>query len=166
MTAAADVAALELGAQRGGARRRIAWDALADVPAGDVRAFAGAEWLERMKQEHLAVGAFSRMAVELAEEGCDDVGLVLVARAAADEVRHAEVCRNVAVKLLDAGAVPRRLRGVPRIPEHPSAAPADRALYHVVEMCCLSETVTGVWFTEAIARATHPTMRAVLESLL
>jgi hypothetical protein len=33
-------------------------------------------------------------------------------------------------------------------------------------MCCLSETITGVYFTEMLGRATQPTARAALESLL
>src|SRR5262249_53784984 len=33
-------------------------------------------------------------------------------------------------------------------------------------MCCLSETFTGVYFTEALARTTHATMHAAIESLL
>jgi hypothetical protein len=37
---------------------------------------------------------------------------------------------------------------------------------HVVEMCCLSETFTGVYLTEMLARTTHPTMRAAIEYLL
>jgi hypothetical protein len=33
-------------------------------------------------------------------------------------------------------------------------------------MCCLSETITGVYFTEMVGRATQPTARAALESSL
>jgi hypothetical protein len=36
----------------------------------------------------------------------------------------------------------------------------------MVEMCCLSETLTGVFFTEMHARATNPMARTVVESLL
>ncbi len=39
-------------------------------------------------------------------------------------------------------------------------------LLHVVEMCCPSETLTGVYFAEMLARARQPAARAVLESLL
>src|SRR5437773_12539645 len=51
----------------------------------------GEEWRARMIQEHLAVGAFSELALELANTGCETVVLELVTRAASDEVRHREV---------------------------------------------------------------------------
>jgi hypothetical protein len=39
-------------------------------------------------------------------------------------------------------------------------------LLHVVEICCLSETITGVYFTEMHAHATRQSARAVVENLL
>ncbi|HTQ47883.1 MAG TPA: ferritin-like domain-containing protein [Polyangiaceae bacterium] len=150
-----------------GARRTIAWgrlDARALGPRG--RAIVGASWRERMRQEHLAVGAFALLARELAEEGCSSVVLSLITRAASDEVRHAEICRLFAVALMGEREVPARFRGLPRVPMHAGATRAERALYHVVEMCCLSETLTGVYFTEMIARTTDPVAREAVESLL
>jgi hypothetical protein len=49
---------------------------------------------------------------------------------------------------------------------HRGAARSERVLFHVVEMCCLSETLTGVYFTEMLARATSTATRGALESLL
>jgi hypothetical protein len=119
-----------------------------------------------MRQEHLAVGAFAILTQELAQIGCDGTVLGLVARASADEVRHAEICRRMAVAMLGARAVPRGWRGLPKLPPHQGADAATRSLLHVVEMCCLSETLTGVVFTEMHVRAKHPAARAVVESLL
>lgn len=152
-----------------GARRVIDWDALGDatrsLPEAS-RAIVGRTWLERMRQEHLAVGAFSLLAQELAEQGCDAAVLGLVARASADEVRHAEVCGRMASALLGASQVPRAWRGLPKVPPHPEHDAATRVLLHMVEMCCLSETLTGVFFTEMHARAADPVARVVVESLL
>ncbi len=151
----------------GGARRTIAWSDLGAEALGEPgRRTVGATWLERMKQEHLAVGAFALLARELAQQGCDPVVLSLVTRAACDEVRHAEICRRFAVALLGEAAVPASFRGLPKVPMHPGVPPADRVLFHVVEMCCLSETVTGVYFTEMLARTTDPVAREAIESLL
>lgn len=148
-------------------RRAIPWESFdVGVLPAKARATVGETWLERMKQEHLAVGAFALLAQELAQEGCDPVVLSLVTRAASDEVRHTEVCRRMAVAFLGADRVPARFHGLPRVPPHPEAHRGDRVLLHVVEMCCLSETLTGVYFTEMLARARHPTARTVLESLL
>lgn len=150
-------------------RRPIAWEALeqaARLLPVHAREVVGGTWRERMRQEHLAVGAFAILTQELAQIGCDGVVLGLVARASADEVRHAEICRRMAVALLGAEAVPRAWRGLPNLPAHEGADASTRALLHVVEMCCLSETLTGVVFAEMHARATHPAARAVVESLL
>ena len=50
---------------------------------------------------------------------------------------------------------------------HPSrGSPRDRVLLHVVEMCCMSETLTGVYFTEMLARTTDVVAREAIESLL
>jgi hypothetical protein len=150
-----------------GARRNIAWDHLNGRDLGDRgRALVGASWRERMRQEHLAVGAFALLARELAEVGSSSIVLSLVTRAASDEVRHAEICRRFAVALLGEREVPARFRGLPKVPMHEDATRAERVLYHVVEMCCLSETLTGVYFTEMIARSTDPVAREVVESLL
>ncbi len=151
----------------GGARRAIRWDLLdaSSLPASQ-RDVVGRTWRERMRQEHLAVGAFALLTQELAQVGCEPVVLALVARAAADEIRHAEVCRRVAIALLGDTAVPARWKGLPSVPVHAELSPEERALLHVVEMCCLSESLTAVYFTEMVARASHPVAKAAVESLL
>ncbi len=131
-----------------------------------MRRRVGLDWLARTKQEHLAVGAFAEIALELAAVGVDSVVLALITRAAADEVRHADLCRRLAVSLLGADAVPERFRSVPRIPRHEGVPPRERALLHVVEMCCLNETFTGVYLTEMLDRTTNVTARAAIESPL
>jgi hypothetical protein len=151
----------------GGARRAIPWDALdpAELAPEDRRAL-GERWKARREQEHLAVGAFAELAFELAAVGGEPVVLGMLTRAAWDEVRHAEICRRAAALFLGEGAVSAQHRGVPQAPPHADVPAEERALFHVVEMCCLSETFTGVYLTETLARTTHPTMRAVVESLL
>jgi hypothetical protein len=166
-SAAAPRDSLDLRAIRDGGRREIPWDAPI-VPALDAEGSkrVGEAWRSRMEQEHLAVGAFSRLALDLAEVGCDSVVLALVTRAAADEVRHADLCRRVAVRHLGEDAVPARLRGLAGFASRPGLASADDVLLRVVEMCCLSETFTGAYFTEMIERTGHPMARAAVESLL
>ena len=145
--------------------RAIAWNELdASALAPQKRAVVAATWKERARQEHLAVGAFSLVAQELAAVGADPIVLALATKAAWDEVRHTDICRRMALAL---GAdVPSGWRGVPKVPMHEGADAQTRALLHVVEMCCLSETLTGVYFTEMHKRATHPVARAGVASLL
>jgi hypothetical protein len=159
--------ALDLRAIRDGGRREIPWDAPNDPPLSPEAArVVGSAWRARMEQEHLAVGAFSQLAIELAQVGCDSVVLALIPRAAADEVRHADVCRRLAARHLGEASVASRLRGVPAFAPRPGCSPEERALLHVVEMCCLNETFTGAYFTEMIERTTQKTARAAVESLL
>jgi len=146
--------------------RPIRWEAWDfDGLDEEARVLAGKSWDERMRQEHLAVGAFSMVVTELAADGCDPIVLSLMTRAASDEVRHAEICRLMAIDLLGASKVASRVRGVPSIPKHSQASATTRALLHVVEMCCLSETFTGVFLTEMLAPL-KGTPRSAVESLL
>jgi len=136
------------------AERDIAWAQLA-VDAADGKgalAKVAEQWDHRARQEHLAVGAFSRIAHELAEDGCESVVLSLVTRAANDEVRHAETCARMAACLSGQEFRPVRYRGVPRVPMHEGKDESTRVLLHVTEMCCLNETFTGFCFTEMLAR--------------
>jgi len=147
--------------------RAIAWKDLdASALSPEARKIVGESWRERAKQEHLAVGAFSMIGQELAALGCDPIVLALVTKASWDEVRHAEVCRKMAVAMLGENEVPTHWRGVPKIPAHEGASDEARVLLHVAEMCCLSETMTGVYFTEMLARATNPIARTAIASLL
>lgn len=117
-----------------------------------------------MEQEHLAVAAFATLAIDLARVGCDSVVLSLVTRAAADEVRHADICRRLAA--IHGGNPPARLAGIPELPRYPGASNEDVALFRLVEMCCLSETLTGVYFTRMLERTTDELAKACVQSLL
>ncbi len=155
--------------QSSAARRVIDWDALTDNASSlssERRAIVGGTWRERMREEHLAVGAFSLLVQELAEQGCEPPVLSLAARAVADEVRHGEVCGRMTEAILGPGSAPRVWRGLPKVPVHEEFEAKTRVLLHVVEMCCLNETLTGVFFVEMRARASDGAARLAVESLL
>jgi hypothetical protein len=146
---------------------RHPWDSLdAGAMPAQGRSVVGGTWRSRAQQEHLAVGAFALLAYELAADGCEPIVLDLVTRAANDELRHMKICRRVAIAMLGKDAVPAMWRGVPKVPRHAGLKPETRVLLHVVEMCCLSETITGVYFTEMLARTTDSVVRTAIESLL
>jgi hypothetical protein len=148
-------------------RGEIPWNSPVDLALSpDARRLVGEAWRARWTQEHLAVGAFSLLAVELAGLGCDSVILAMVTRAAADEARHADICRRLAARHLGEAEVGTLVRGVPGFAAYPGRSPAERALLHVVEMCCLNETFTGAYFTEMVERTTDPLARAAVLSLL
>jgi hypothetical protein len=148
-------------------RRRIEWESF-DASGVDpaARALAARSWAARMQQEHLAVSAFGMLVTELAAEECDPLVLSMLAQASADEVRHAQTCRSMAVALLGEDRVPVRLRGVPTIPKHPRENARTRSLLHVVEMCCLGETLTGVYLTQMHGLMEPGPARQAVASLL
>ena len=133
--------------------------------ADAARARAAKSWHTRMQQEFLAVGAFAQLIHELAAEGCDPIVLQILTRAASDEVRHADICRKMAEGIQDS-EIPTRWKGVPSIPKHTAATASTRVLLHMVEMCCLSETFTGVFLTEMLGRMPEGSPRMAVESLL
>jgi hypothetical protein len=129
------------------------------------REVVGASWLLRMEQEHLAVGAFAQLTAELAALGCQPAILELAARAVADEVRHAQLCRQAAIAHLGAERVPAFLRGAREPPAY--AADREQALVLLAtEMCCISETLTGAFFTEMLERTSTAEARALVRALL
>lgn len=129
------------------------------------REILGASWLHRMEAEHLAVSAFARLTTELAALGCTPAILELAARAVSDEVRHAHLCRDAAIAHLGADRVPAFLRGAPELPAY--ADDREQALVLLaVEMCCISETLTGAFLTEMLDRAGTEDAVALVRALL
>ena len=126
----------------------------------------GESWLWRMEQEHLAVSVFSRLAIKLALLGCQPVVLEMVTRAAADEVRHASLCGAVARRWLGDDAVPEFFVGAPLKTDWRAATAQQAVVLDVIETCCVSETLTGVFFTHMLAMTTEPVARATVKSLL
>jgi hypothetical protein len=153
-----------------GGRRVIPWDAIDDARALDAsrRAIVAASWSARARQEHLAVGAFALLTYEVAEHGGAGEVLEILARAPSDEHRHARICARFAGMFRDEHEpeAPSTWKGVPNVPKHRTTNGRDRTLLHVVEMCCLHETFTGIGLTELRERTTSPVARAMIESLL
>jgi hypothetical protein len=119
-----------------------------------------------MEQEYLAVRVFAMLTAQLAAEGASDAVLSLVARAVSDEIAHADLCRQLADIF---AAEPRRPARPPpprNVPQHPKASPLVQSYLHMVEMCCIGETLTTCFFTEAIQRAKVAPMRTALTLLL
>jgi hypothetical protein len=131
-------------------------------------------WTWRRAQEHVAVGAFCELAHGASLHGCEPAILALLTRAATDEVHHADVCRRLVEKHTG-----RSLDVVLRASSTSVAAPSESSfanvatetsertlLLRIVETCCISETLTGAYFTEMLELATQPLGRAVVLALL
>lgn len=164
MTLTERVAAHSVGSQRVLRWQDAPVDAIAALPEPK-RARIGAAWRWRMQQEHVAVAHFASLAHDLAITGAEAVVLALVTRTASDEVRHFAICRDYAA-LFVRDVLPERLATTPPRTPWSDLAVRERALLEMVETCCLSETLTGLYFTEMHARTTDPFARTVVESLL
>lgn len=153
---------LDLPALRDGRRRAIPWDT--ELPPLDEarRKKLVYAWSWRREQEHLAVGSFCQLARDAAHYGCEPATLALLTRAATDEVHHADVCRRLVEKHTGQALPTTLVGGGAAAP----AASAEALLLKIVETCCISETLTGAYFTEMLEIATHPLARAVILSLL
>jgi hypothetical protein len=145
----------------------IDWEKLTrDASSAEVPPRVAESWNYRSKQEHLAAGGFSMLAHELADIGCDSRVMSLVTRAANDEVRHSELCARMWFALRGKTFIASRFQGTPNLPSYANEDPTTRAVLHAIEMCCLSETITSIAFTEMLSRTTHPVAHAVVQSLL
>lgn len=152
-------------ARRTGARREPNWEALdLSTLSLEERTLLGKTWRSRAKSEHLAVSAFCILSTEAAREGAPRELLSILTKAANDEVRHAELCDVYAARLL--GDALTQFSGEIKPPRYEGVSGREEQLLHVVGMCCLNETMTGVYLTEMVSCVDDPTVRDLLESLL
>src|SRR5689334_16108740 len=114
-------------------------DATIDELTGQEREIATAVWAGRAEAELRAAGSFTYIADVLLLAGAPDDLVALARRAITDEVRHSQICWQVATAFAGrALPAPRRLPVT--IPRHHRAAPELRWVLHVVGQCCLNET--------------------------
>jgi len=122
---------------------------------------AGEAWAFRTRVERDAARRFRRLAVAIA--GFDSASPVpgLLAAAAGDEERHADLCAGLAAAYgqpavevgPDLGVAPQQL------------APRDAALYEMVAACCITETESVATLATLLAAGVEPAVRAVLHQI-
>ena len=140
-------------------------DRAAETLADADRAFAARQWLGRASGELESTRAFRWIA-----EACEEIGagaemIALARRAVADEERHGEICRRVAVAYAGTDAIP-EVSPLTTVALHvPDDFPLSVALY-IVESCCLSETIGAVTIESALRASTAAMPRAALRELL
>jgi hypothetical protein len=139
-------------------------DETVDALDAEVRAALAAIWLERASSELGAAAGFATLVPRILQPGIARDVQWLAARAVADEVRHAEVCRRVASSYLGADA-----------PWPAARAPAGRAAHvpselrvacAVVATSCVSETLGTAFLERALSEATAEPARSALRALL
>jgi hypothetical protein len=133
-------------------------------PSPVVCARVRATWAFRTRAEIEASARFARMANELAEIGAAQVVVQGVLDAAADEVRHRDLCAHLAAKWGEPNAtnhVPPRAR-IGRA----DMDRRDRLLWEMVSVCCLGETMNTALLTRCLEVAKEPEIRGTLRELL
>ena len=122
-------------------------------------------WIGRAASERRVADSFVVVRDALASLGAADELVELATRAIDDEMRHAELSRDVASRYARA-----RLEHPPRlvltIPLHPGASEDLRYVLHVVGQCAFNETIASTFLEAALVEATAPLARAALRELL
>jgi|GEM_PF-547267 len=135
-------------------------------PANDaaVLQMAAHVWRHRLWSELEAAERFRALAPILVASGASAAIADMATAAAADELRHASLCRDLIRHF--GGALPPE----PQISLR-WMAPADldgreRVLYEVVALSCVTETLSTVLLGELVRRARDPVCRQAMHTIL
>lgn len=125
----------------------------------------GTWWLSRAEAEVEASAQFSIMARRLAERGTSSELVAMAERAVGDEVRHGELCVELARRYLEQ-TLPSPEAPVVGEPMFGLAGRELATTLHVVASCCMSESIACGFLRECLGRAEPPEVRAVLREIL
>lgn len=137
---------------------------IAGVQEESARDLAARVWSFRLGSELEAAQRFAALAPRLRAAGASELVVGMTEDAAADELRHAEVCRQLV----------RHFGGAP--PPEPATAPSfaapvdvegrERLVYEMVALSCVTETLSTALLGELVARATDPVCKQAMHSIL
>lgn len=137
---------------------------LSGLSADAVRAL-GRHWANRAQSELTSGVVFANISLALLAQGVTPELGFLAARAHSDEVRHAEICRRVAMRYLGAELPFPRPRAVAKPSPTPSQARLAATL-HVVANSCFNESIAMVFLRTCLAQAEHELVRLALRELM
>jgi bacterioferritin (cytochrome b1) len=133
--------------------------------AHPVETLARRLWENRLVSELEAAQRFSALVPTLATLGASKAVIAMVERAAADELRHADSCRDLVRHF--GGAPDSSTQAVCLQPvAPPSILGRDRVLYEIVAQSCVTETLSTALLGELVTRARDPRCRQVMHSIL
>lgn len=144
----------------------VPWEALErrQIPEA-LLARVSAHWAYRVETEYRSIQVMTRFLSEVLAAGDPLEVYAGVSRAIADEIRHTALCVGVVERLGLAPMTPEPLEL--EDPAEFTRLPAtQRALATAVSLLAVSETLSVALIDDLRARATHPTIRAVLERTL
>lgn len=130
----------------------------------EIRAAAAEVWAHRATTEREASARFALLARKLADVGAQSAVVVLAARAADDEVRHAALCRDAARHFGgDApGDAPAAVAEI--APAQLSAR--ERVLYETTAFCCVTESCNAALLTATLDRVRDPAVERTCREVL
>jgi len=125
----------------------------------------GLAWLGRSASEGGAAQNFRLIADSLRDAGAAPALIELAKRAMQDEIQHAELCRQVAVRYLGCDvALPEARKA--SYPRFEGATPELVALLHVMLNCCFNETSATAYLGMSLEQARGQLVRSALRELL
>jgi hypothetical protein len=144
--------------------RDVVLDASRYTPAAVAR--AQRMWRGFAISEYESTSVFAQLAVQTMEAAAPVDVTSTVLRMAQDELRHAELCLDVAVALDPHDPPPAVPATFAALSRHPGRPAEERALRNVIYGCCMSETVNAARFVQSLDTATDPFVRETVRRLL
>lgn len=128
------------------------------------RELAARVWAFRLGSELEAAQRFRALAPRLRTAGASAVIVGMAEDAAADELRHADLCRQLVRHF--GGPEPAEPRITLRGTAPTGLDDGERLLYELVALSCVTETLSAALLGELVARATDPVCRQAMHSIL
>jgi len=130
----------------------------------DMRSEAALIWSFRARAEVEAADRFARLAYRLSGAGAAIQVVQMAQSAASDEIRHAELCADLARHF---GSEPKTRTGG----DPPEVAPSglvarERVLYEVVALSCVTETLSAALLGAMAEQARDDRVRDAVHSIL
>lgn len=128
------------------------------------RELAARVWSFRFVSEREAAQRFGALAPILRGAGASQVVVAMAEEAAADELRHADLCRQLVRHF--GGAQPPEPELSLRWTAPAGLEGREHVLYEIVALSCVTETLSTALLGELVARATDPVCRQAMHSIL
>ena len=144
-----------------------AWDVVSDAQSAlplELRKAAAWEWRCRHHFERDAMARFARLCDSLRSEGANDQVVAMACKAAKEEERHAELCRDL-VRYLGAVAPENFVAAGAKVAP-PDLSAREQLLYEVVAMSCVTETLSCALLGALVERAKDQHIKHTMQSIL
>ena len=128
------------------------------------RALACRVWSYRLRSELESAARFRALAPALRACGASSIIADMADDAAADELRHADLCRQLIRHF--GGDLPAEQEISLNTLSPRGIQPGERVLYELVALSCVTETLSTALLAELVARAQDPVCRQAMHTIL